>query len=127
MSFLAMIEASYASGATMTIKSVSYHPSLIDRLKNPVYAAAFLNAILEEAEPEADLLKSALLDISEALGTKMATHDLQAHQARLNTLLKTANPLSIADLMTWLEPFGLRLLVMASEATESLPAIDAAS
>jgi DNA-binding phage protein len=111
----------------MTIKSVSYHPSLIDRLKNPAYAAAFLNAILEEAEPEADLLKSALLDISEALGTNMTPNDLQTHQARLNTLLKTANPLSIADLMTWLEPFGLRLLVMANDATESLPAIDAAS
>ncbi len=110
----------------MTIKSVSYHPSLVDRLKNPAYAAAFLNAILEEAEPEADLLKSALLDISEALGTTMTPTDLQAHQARLNTLLKTTNPLSIVDLMTWLEPFGLRLLVMA-QADDPAPAIDEAS
>ncbi len=110
----------------MTIKSVSYHPSLIDRLKNPAYAAAFLNAILEEAEPEADLLKSALLDISEALRTNMTPNDLQAHQARLNTLLKTTNPLSIVDLMTWLEPFGLRLLVMA-QADDPSPAIDEAS
>jgi DNA-binding phage protein len=98
----------------MTVKSVDYHSSLIERLKNPAYAAAFLNAILEEVEPEPDLLKSALLDIAEALGDRMEPQVLEAHQGRLDVLLAKSNPLSIADLMNWLEPFGLRLLVMAN-------------
>jgi DNA-binding phage protein len=98
----------------MTITSVSYHPSLIERLKNPAYAAAFLNAVLEEVDPEPDLLKSSLLNIAEALGDRMDSKELIAHQERLTLLLAKSNPLSIADLMTWLEPFGLRLLVMAA-------------
>ena len=100
--------------AIPSVKSVSYHPSLIDRLKNPAYAAAFLNAILEEVDPEPELLKSSLLDISEALGDRMNPIALQAHQEQLSQLLATLNPVSIADLMIWLEPFGLRLLVMAN-------------
>jgi DNA-binding phage protein len=102
----------------MTVKSVSYHPSLIERLRNPTYAAAFLNAILEEADPEPDLLKSALRNISEALGDRMEPMALAAHQERLQLLLPPSKPLSIADLMTWLEPFGLRLLVMAQVPSE---------
>jgi DNA-binding phage protein len=103
----------------MTITSVSYHSSLIERLKNPAYAAAFLNAVLEEVDPEPDLLKSSLLNIAEALGDRMDAKELTAHQEWLTLLLAKSNPLSIADLMTWLEPFGLRLLVMAT-ATDDL-------
>jgi DNA-binding phage protein len=53
------------------VKSISYHSSVIERLKNPAYAAAYLNAILEEVDPEPDLLKSALLNIAEALGDRL--------------------------------------------------------
>lgn len=102
----------------MTVKSVSYHPSLIDRLRNPAYAAAFLNAILEEVDPEPELLKSSLLDISEALGDRMNPIALQAHQEQLGCLLATSNPVSIEDLMIWLEPFGLRLLVIANTTSD---------
>jgi DNA-binding phage protein len=111
----------------MTVKSVSYHSSLIERLKNPAYAAAFLNAIWEEVEPESDLLRSALLNIAEALGDRMESQDLKAHQERLDGLLAKSNPLSIADLMNWLEPFGLRLLVMADGTQEGYGAIGEAS
>jgi DNA-binding phage protein len=102
----------------MIIKSISYHSSVIDRLKNPAYAAAYLNAILEEVDPEPDLLKSALLNIAEALGDRLESSALIAHQDRLTVLLSNSNPLSIVDLMTWLEPFGLRLLVMTNPASD---------
>jgi hypothetical protein len=85
------------SGETMTIKSISYHSSVIDRLKNPAYAAAYLNAILEEVNPESDLLKSALLNIAEALGDRLESSALTAHQDRLTILLSNSNPLSIVD------------------------------
>jgi DNA-binding phage protein len=98
----------------MTVKSQPYRPALIQRLKNPAYAAAFLNAILEETDPEPELLESALRDIATALGDRLTSAQLEAHQDRLYQLLAKSHRLSIADLMTWLEPFGLRLLVMAN-------------
>jgi DNA-binding phage protein len=110
----------------MTVKSVDYHLSLIERLKDPAYAAAFLNAILEEVEPEPDLLKSALLNIAEALGDRMEPRVLEAHQERLNILLAKSNPLSIADLMSWLEPFGLRAMA-SGVAQEGYASIGEAS
>lgn len=102
----------------MTVKSISYQSSVIERLKNPAYAAAYLNAILEEVDPEPDLLKSALLNIAEALGDRLDPSVLNAHKDRLTILLSNSNPLSIVDLMTWLEPFGLRLLVMSHPASD---------
>ena len=104
----------------MTVKSISYHSSFIERLKNPAYAAAYLNAILEEVNPEPDLLKSALLNIAEALGDCLEPAVFNAHKDHLTVLLSNSNPLSIVDLMTWLEPFGLRLLVMSHPGSDDL-------
>ncbi len=104
----------------MTVKSISYHSSVIERLKNPAYAAAYLNAILEEVDPEPDLLKSALLNIAEALGDRLEPAVLNEHKDRLTVLLSNSNPLSIVDLMTWLEPFGLRLLVMSHSGSDDI-------
>ncbi len=104
----------------MTVKHISYHSSVIERLKNPAYAAAYLNAILEEVELEPDLLKSALLNIAEALGDRLEPGFLEIHQDRLTVLLSNSNPLSIVELMAWLEPFGLRLLVMASPTLDDV-------
>ena len=104
----------------MTIKSISYHSSVIKRLQNPAYAAAYLNAILEEVDPEPDLLKSALLNIAEALGDRLEPTMLNTYKDRLTVLLSNSNPLSIVDLMTWLEPFGLRLLVMSHPTSDDI-------
>lgn len=49
---------------------------------------------------EPDLLKSALLNIAEALGDRLGSAALTAHQDRLTVLLSNSNPLSIVDLMT---------------------------
>jgi DNA-binding phage protein len=46
--------------------SDSYHTSKIERLKDPEYAAAYLTAILEEKDPEPELLVWAIKDVIEA-------------------------------------------------------------
>ena len=104
----------------MTVKSISYQSSVIERLRNPAYAAAYLNAILEEIDPEPNLLQSALLNIAEALGDRLDPAVLDTHKDRLTVLLSNSNPLSIVDLMTWLEPFGLRLLVMSHPTSDDI-------
>ncbi len=52
-------------------KSLPYHDFLIARLKNPIYAAVYLETHfeLDEAEePDEALLKQSLGDVAEALG-----------------------------------------------------------
>ncbi|MBW4617992.1 MAG: hypothetical protein KME17_01230 [Cyanosarcina radialis HA8281-LM2] len=81
-------------------KSISYHPSLISRLKNPEYAAAFITAILEEKEPEPELLNSALADVAEALGK----------QNKLNEMISNQNN-AVYELANCLKDLGLKLTV----------------
>jgi len=56
-------------------KSISYHPFLLDNLKDPNYAALYLETHLEEDEFEFDpeLLKMALRNVLEALGDSHLT------------------------------------------------------
>ena len=46
--------------------SKSYHEFLIERLQEPEHAAGFIEAILEEETPEAELLGNALMKVIEA-------------------------------------------------------------
>ncbi|MBW4623598.1 MAG: hypothetical protein KME17_30095 [Cyanosarcina radialis HA8281-LM2] len=46
--------------------SKSYHEFLIDRLQEPEHAAGFIEAILEEENPEPELLANALMKVVEA-------------------------------------------------------------
>ncbi|MFM7382448.1 MAG: DNA-binding protein [Microcystaceae cyanobacterium] len=49
----------------------SYHHYLIESLKDPNEAAAYLWAVLQEENPEPELLKSALEDILEAYAPQL--------------------------------------------------------
>jgi DNA-binding phage protein len=85
-------------------KSVGYHESLIERLKNPEYAAGYIEAILEEKDPEPNLLKAALQDVAEALGNEQ-------HLAKLDRILSVEGSAEIYNLSLWLEELGLKLTV----------------
>jgi DNA-binding phage protein len=104
----------------MMPKSVDYHPSFIERLKNPEYAIAFISAILEEPEPEPELLRSALLDVAVALGTaRMTPEQLQQHQLKLDQLLSQPSPQSLFQLSGWLNQLGLKLTLVPCQTGES--------
>lgn len=61
-------------------KSLPYHPSLIQSLKNPIDSAMYLEAFFEEENPEAELLKMVLNNVAEALGQpKMTPEQYELH------------------------------------------------
>lgn len=95
-------------------QTTDYQRDLIEALKNPAEAAAYLNAALEEGDKEAFLL--ALRNIAEANGGMKAV----AEKAHLNreslyrTLSRRGNP-EIRTLFNLLHGVGLRLNVMPEE------------
>jgi DNA-binding phage protein len=94
-------------------KSLNYHPSLISRLKNPEYAADFLTAIMEESDPEPELLLSALADVVTALGDECMTPE-QASLYREKLRQWEVDRINfVYELARLLENFGLKLTVTA--------------
>ena len=80
----------------------SYEVSLIQALRDPQQAAAYLQAALEESATEPELLQAVLSDIAIARSTDRSDEpnfeSQPMHQA-------------IPDLMLWLETIGLQLSV----------------
>lgn len=93
-------------------KSVSYRESLIARLKNPEYAAGYIEAILEEEDPEPELLKHALQDVAEALGElNLPKEQAKLHLEKLDRILSVEGSAEIYNLGLWLNELGLKLWV----------------
>ncbi len=104
------------------IKSVPYHPFLIEQLKDPVYAAGYLTLFLNEQE-EVDLdigiFPSALRDVFEALGEpNMSDEETSLHLEKLDTLLSNEGTATIYALASWLKVLGLKLTVAIDEWDE---------
>jgi DNA-binding phage protein len=96
-------------------KSVSYDESLIARLKDPEYAAGYLDAILEEKDPEPELLQHALQDVAEALGElKISKEGAKLHLEKLERILSVGGSAEIYKLGVWLNELGLKLSVTVS-------------
>ena len=96
----------------------SYHQYLIESLKQPAEAAAYLWAILQEENPEPQLLQSALEDILEALGdTRLSSEDIKQQKDKLNILLEQQGKVAIHSLGEWLQKLGLELTVKATDET----------
>jgi hypothetical protein len=96
------------TGVKKMPKSINYRPSLISRLKNPEYAAAFLTAIIEEKEPEPELLNSALADVAEAFGQQDKFDRLRLNQNNV-----------IYELANYLKDLGLKLTVSVCQNEEN--------
>lgn len=106
------------TGKTNTIKKVtrmrkkngSYQKALIESLKDPKEAAAYIEAALEEGD--SGLLLLALRNVAEARGgmTKVARETRLNRESLYKTLSAKGNP-KLKSLKTILEAFGLRLAV----------------
>lgn len=104
------------------IKSVPYHPFLIEQLKDPVYAAGYLTLFLNEQE-EGDLdigiFPSALRDVFEALGEpNMSDEEASLHLDKLDVLLPPEGIATIYALASWLNAVGLKLSVTVVQSDE---------
>jgi probable addiction module antidote protein len=99
-------------GLTMAKGSASYQKDLVEALKDPCEAAAYLNAAIEEGDREVFLL--ALRNVAEAnggMGAVAAKANL-SRESLYRMLSKRGNP-EIKSLFTLLHTMGLRLAVEA--------------
>ncbi|MCY7381112.1 MAG: transcriptional regulator [Microcoleus sp. CAN_BIN18] len=108
------------------VKSVPYHPFLIEQLKDSVYAAGYLALFLNEQE-EGDLdigiFPSALKEVFEALGEpNMSTDEAKLHLEKLDGLLSQNGMATIYALANWLNTLGLQLTVAVDAGDEEISA-----
>lgn len=98
-------------------KSVSYEEGLHERLKDPLYAAEYLNAHLAEEDEEAiEAFLLALRDVATAYGIANISKKAELGRESLyKTLSKSGNP-KIATLAMLLKTMGLKLSVEAKPA-----------
>jgi probable addiction module antidote protein len=91
-------------------KVTSYQRDLIEALKSPCEAAAYLNAAMEEGDRAVFLL--ALRNVAEASGgmTALAKRAQLSRESLYRTLSNRGNP-EIKSLMSILQAMGLRLAV----------------
>ncbi len=90
----------------------SYREFLIERLKNSEHAAGFLEAILEEEEPEPELLRNALRKVVEAYERMNKLSELanQKHQ-QLDRLLTQSGCTEIYAFVELLDVLGFRVVI----------------
>ena len=97
--------------------SDSYDQYHIKELQDINYAAVYLEAVIEDHDPEdiqTDFLKLALSDVAEAL----ASDQLATHTATLETILQKQGAEAIYGLADWLKGLGLKLTVIVDKEAE---------
>ncbi|NEP44089.1 MAG: transcriptional regulator [Okeania sp. SIO2H7] len=94
-------------------KTLNHQEELIKAFKkNPEEAADYIWAILDEEDPEPELLLLALRDVGEALGElNMSKEAAKLHLEKLDELFQKQGKGSdaIYGLAEWLKPLGLEL------------------
>ena len=89
----------------------NYQEELIEELKeNPQEAASYIWAVLDEKDPEPELLPLVLHNVGEALGElNMSKEAAKLHLEKLDELLQKQGSDAIYGLAEWLKPLGLEL------------------
>jgi probable addiction module antidote protein len=100
----------------MTNASRPYKPTLLEGLKDPKEAAEYLNAALEENEPELFLL--ALRHVAEAHGIKKLAEDTHLNRESMYRMLSEQGNPQLSSLTAIFKKIGLRLAV---EVEETIP------
>ena len=98
--------------------SRSYHDDLIEDLKDPKEATAYLNAALEAGDKEAFLL--ALRNVLEAQGgmTKIAQYAKMNRVSLYKMLSKRGNP-EFESILSLLNAVGIKFQVTSKTATKT--------
>ncbi len=95
--------------------SVLYEDGLIESLKDPLEAAAYLNAALEDGSQEVFLL--ALRHVTEAIGMSEVARESALNRENLYRMLSAQGNPQLSSLNTLLHSLGLRLAVEVEYAT----------
>ncbi|NJR37981.1 MAG: transcriptional regulator [Leptolyngbyaceae cyanobacterium CSU_1_4] len=92
----------------------SYHSYLIESLKDPAEAAAYLGAVLEDGEPEHILL--ALKNVAEARKSLIdASNEADSHWENSYQLLTQEEVPGLLAIASLLNELGLKLSVTVKE------------
>ncbi|WP_414563725.1 MULTISPECIES: DNA-binding protein [unclassified Anabaena] len=98
--------------------SDSYQNYLIESLQDPEEAAAYIEAILEAENPEAELLTSALKDVIDAqLKINNLSQPAKLRWERLHKILLKSGGNEIYSLVDLLDALGFRLEVVKKPST----------
>jgi DNA-binding phage protein len=97
--------------------SISYQDYLISRLKDPSYAALYLETHMEEDEDnEPELLRQAFDNVLQALSpSKMPPEQVEMQRQKLNDILSQPGSQAIYGLAIWLNELGLKLTVKVQD------------
>jgi probable addiction module antidote protein len=95
--------------------SVPYEDGLIESLKDPLEAAAYLNAALEDGDQEVFLL--ALRHVTKAFGMSEISRETALNRENLYRMLSAQGNPQLSSLNTLLRSLGLRLAVEVEYAT----------
>lgn len=108
-------------GSVNLLTRNSYQNYLISRLKDPEYAALYLEAHLEETEDiELELLQLALDNVLQALSvTRLTADETAVHRQKLDEILALPGSLAIYGLANWLQELGLKLTVTVADETKA--------
>lgn len=98
----------------MNTLTADYREGLLNRLRDPEEAAAYLNAALEEQEQQVFLL--ALRDVAEARGMSRLAQEAQLNRENLYRMLSDQGNPQLASLTALLQSLGLRLAVEVEPA-----------
>lgn len=101
----------------MSPVTVPYVEGLRERLKDPVKAAAYLDAALEDGDPEVFLL--ALRDVAEARGLSAVAQESQLNRENLYRMLSRQGNPQLSSLSALLKSMGLRLSVQVEQGQSS--------
>lgn len=98
----------------MTRASRPYKESLLEDLKDPGEAAAYLTAALEDDSPDIFLL--ALRDVAEAHGMKRLAEGTQLNRESMYRMLSDQGNPQLSSLTAVLQQLGLRLSIQVSDS-----------
>lgn len=91
----------------------NYKEDLSERLADPAYAAAYLDAALEDDEPGVFLL--ALRDVAEARGVSKLAEDANLNRVSTYRMLSEHGNPQLSSLNSILRTLGLRLAIQAKQ------------
>ena len=93
--------------------TVPYEVGLLEDLRDPREAAAYLNAAMEDEDPRIFLL--ALRHVTEALGMSQVARDSGLNRENLYRMLSSAGNPQLNSLYTLLRSIGLRLAIQPDQ------------
>ncbi|MUG91984.1 transcriptional regulator [Scytonema sp. UIC 10036] len=99
-----------------TPTSDSWSDALIQSLKNPERAVGYIEAVLEEKNPEPELLSSALKDVIAArLLCDNLSEEAKQHFEKLDTILSETGGTEIYTLVEFLDALGFRIAIIPKD------------